>query len=197
VYCDNNPLIYVDVSGKGLGGAPANEDKTGGIGGGAPPGASAGAGAGVATAVGQAVKGFWDWSKDKAGALWQWTKGNAKSLWDGAKEGVKKLIGKVETGVTQEKPIFNFTKTAANHMDEAGRTIPVQTLDNVIKTPMAVVKDPKGATDAMMYYSRMWKNGKLYNVEVLYDKATNTIMHFQYGRNAMGPLKAIPKPNPN
>jgi RHS repeat-associated protein len=91
------------------------------------------------------------------------------------------------------KELFKFTGTAAAHMDEAGRMIPVQTLDDIIKAPMAVVKDPRGATNAMMHYSQMWKNGKLYNVEVLYDNATNTIMHFQYGRDAMGPFLKIPK----
>lgn len=32
-----------------------------------------------------------------------------------------------------------------------------------------------------------------YNLEVLYDKKTNTIMHFKYTREAIGPLLAIPK----
>ncbi|WP_156187507.1 hypothetical protein [Peribacillus loiseleuriae] len=32
-----------------------------------------------------------------------------------------------------------------------------------------------------------------YNLEVLYDKTTNTIYHFEYARKAMGPLPAIPK----
>lgn len=90
------------------------------------------------------------------------------------------------------KELFNFTKTAAAHMGEAGRMIPIQTLDDIIKAPMAIAKDPQG-TSALMHYSRMWKNGKLYNVEVLYDKITNTIMHFKYSRQTMGPLSAIPK----
>ncbi|MBL0743092.1 DUF6443 domain-containing protein [Chryseolinea lacunae] len=99
-----------------------------------------------------------------------------------------------ESGAAQGgRELFNFTKTATAHMDEAGRMIPVQTLDNVIKAPLAVVKDPRSATNAMMHYSQMWKNGKLYNVEVLYDQATNTIMHFKYSNDAMGPLLKIPK----
>ena len=87
---------------------------------------------------------------------------------------------------------FNFTKTAAGHMDDAGRMIPVQILNTIIRTPMKVLKDPQG-TNALMYYSQMWKNGKLYNVEVLYDKSINTIMHFKYTEKALGPLQAIPK----
>ncbi len=69
--------------------------------------------------------------------------------------------------------------------------IPIQILMDIIKAPMAVVKDPRG-TEALMYYSQMSKNGKLYNVEVLYDKVTNTIMHFKYSREAMVPLSLIP-----
>lgn len=75
-------------------------------------------------------------------------------------------------------------------MDDAGRMIPVQTIDDIIKAPLSVVKDPQG-TNALMHYSQMWKNGKLYNAEVLYDKATNTIMHFKYTQKPLGSLPAI------
>jgi RHS repeat-associated protein len=94
--------------------------------------------------------------------------------------------------VTKGKTLFNFTKTAGAHMDEVGRMIPVQTLDDIIKAPTHVLKDPQG-TKALMHYSQMWKNGKLYNVEVLYNKASNTIMHFKYTQKGLGPLQAIPK----
>lgn len=72
------------------------------------------------------------------------------------------------------------------------RSKKVQTLDDIIKYPMQILKDPQG-TNALMYYSQMWKNNKLYNVEVLYDKGANTIMHFKYTQKAIGPLQAIPK----
>ena len=52
------------------------------------------------------------------------------------------------------KELFKFTGTAAKHMDEAGRMIPIQTLDDIIKAPMSVVKDPQG-TKALMHYSQM------------------------------------------
>ena len=78
-------------------------------------------------------------------------------------------------------------------MFEAERRVPMHILDKVVKSPMSVVKDPRGASNSMMHYSQIWKNGKLYNVEVLYDKTTNTIMHFRYGRDSMGSLKKIPK----
>ena len=28
--------------------------------------------------------------------------------------------------------------------------------------------------------TKIWKNGRLYNLEILYDKATNAIWHFKY-----------------
>jgi len=77
-------------------------------------------------------------------------------------------------------------------MTNVDRMIPVQILDDIIQTPMYITKDPQG-TSALMHYSQIFREGKLYNVEVLYDKATNTIMHFEYTRKALGPLLAIPK----
>jgi hypothetical protein len=71
--------------------------------------------------------------------------------------------------------------------------VPIQILDKVIKSPMAVMKDPRSASNAMMHYSQMWKNGKLYNIGVLYDCQVNWIMHFQYTQKTLGPLERIPK----
>ncbi len=65
-------------------------------------------------------------------------------------------------------------------------------MDDIIKHPLHVVKDPQG-TKARMYYSRIWKNGKQYNVEVLYESTENTIMHFEYTPEPLGPLQKIPK----
>ena len=64
-------------------------------------------------------------------------------------------------------------------------------MDDVIKNTKGLA-DPRGSK-ALMHYSTMTKNGKLYNLEILYDKASNSIWHFKYGREAMGPLQAIPK----
>lgn len=52
--------------------------------------------------------------------------------------------------------------------------------------------DPRGAS-ATMYYTTMYKNGKMYNLEVLYDEVTNTVYHFKYVRKARGNLPAILK----
>ena len=55
-----------------------------------------------------------------------------------------------------------------------------------------LLPDPSGSS-ATMYYTTMYKNGKMYNLEVLYDEVTNMVYHFEYARKAMGNLPAIPK----
>ena len=84
-----------------------------------------------------------------------------------------------------------YKRQVDKHMDDPNRAVPAQTLREAIKggTP---VPDPRGSR-AIMYYSQIYINGKKYNFEVLYDKATNTIYHFKYARDALGPLPAVPK----
>ena len=74
--------------------------------------------------------------------------------------------------------LFNFSKAAAKHMENPGRAVPVQILEQTIKGSTGVA-DSEGSR-ALMHTMEMWKNGKAYNLEVLYDKATNSIWHFQY-----------------
>ena len=76
-------------------------------------------------------------------------------------------------------------------MENPGRFVPIQTLQDAIKSTKGVA-DPRGS-NAMMHYTTMTKNGQTYNLEVLYDKATNTVNHFEYTRKAIGNLPAIPK----
>ena len=97
--------------------------------------------------------------------------------------------------VSNKRISYNFSGAAHKHMHETGRRIPVHILDDIIKSPIAVFKDPQDASGAMMYYSRLWRNGKHYNVEVLYDKANNRILHVQYAPEPIGPLNEIPKPH--
>jgi hypothetical protein len=92
---------------------------------------------------------------------------------------------------TSSAEIFSFTNTAWAHMENPGRRVPLQILEDVIENSESF-PDPQG-TNARMYYERIFRNGKAYNLEVLYDNSTNTIMHFEYARKAMGPLEAIPK----
>jgi hypothetical protein len=96
----------------------------------------------------------------------------------------------LETNLNNGKDIFNFTKTTSQRMATKSRMIPIQILKEIIENPLAIAKDPQG-TNALMYYSQMWKDGKLYNVEVLYDKSTNQIMHFLYKQEGLGPLQRI------
>lgn len=68
-------------------------------------------------------------------------------------------------------------------MENAGRYVPVETLRDAIKSTKGVA-DPKGSK-ALMHYTTMYKSGKMYNLEVLYDEVTNTIYHFEYKRKAL------------
>ena len=63
-------------------------------------------------------------------------------------------------------------------MNDSCRFVPVQTLIDAIKhgDPSA---DSQG-TKAIMYTIDLIKNGTSYKLEVLYDKASNTILHFLY-----------------
>jgi hypothetical protein len=92
----------------------------------------------------------------------------------------------------RSKESFNFTETTLKHMNNPKRSLPVSILKNTIKNSKGLL-DPRGGTKALMHYVQITRNRKKYNLEVLYDKATNTIMHFKYSRDAMGPLKEIPK----
>jgi hypothetical protein len=62
-----------------------------------------------------------------------------------------------------------------------------------IEHPMAVIPDPRKMTKANMYYSQTSRNGKLYNIEILYDSIENKISHFMYDSDALGPLEKIRK----
>ena len=86
---------------------------------------------------------------------------------------------------------LNFSNKALEHMKESGRQVPVQVLQDAIRNGQAM-PDPRGS-NATMYYTTMNKNGKMYNLEVLYDETTNTVYHFEYARRAMGNLPAISK----
>ena len=85
----------------------------------------------------------------------------------------------------------NFSNKALEHMGESGRQVPIQTLQDTIRYGEGL-PDPRGSS-ATMYYATMTKNGKPYNLEVLYDKASNTVYHFEYARKAMGNLSQIKK----
>ena len=72
----------------------------------------------------------------------------------------------------------NFTNTTLQRMQNPARFVPISTLTDAIKYGVAK-PDPQGS-QAIMYTIEMFKNGKAYQLEVLYDEATNTIFHFLY-----------------
>lgn len=100
-------------------------------------------------------------------------------------------LANIVADIEKERELFRFTGTAEKHMTEMHRRIPIQILNDIIQAPISIAPDPRGSTNALMYYAKMWKNGKQYNVEVLYDKATNQIMHFLYTNEALGPLPKV------
>jgi hypothetical protein len=88
--------------------------------------------------------------------------------------GVKSIVSALRGG----KELFKFSAKAAQHMSNTGRAVPIQILAQAIKGSKGLA-DPRGSR-ALLHTTEMWKNGKAYNLEVLYDKTTNTIWHFQY-----------------
>ena len=84
---------------------------------------------------------------------------------------------------------LNFGNRASDHMDNPGRSVPVQILQEAIEKGTAM-PDPRGS-DAVMYYIVIHKNGKKYNLEVLYDSKTNTIYHFMYTKEPIGGLPPL------
>ena len=89
--------------------------------------------------------------------------------------------------------MFNFSKAALDHMHEPGRWVPMHLMKEVIEHPISVIPDPRKMTKANMYYSQISRNGKLYNIEILYDSIENKISHFMYDSDALGPLEKIRK----
>lgn len=96
----------------------------------------------------------------------------------------KALAKKLKKGI-------KFSKKAEEHMKETSRFVPIQTLKEAILYGDAYA-DPR-YSGATMYYTTMHKNGKKYNLEVLYDFTTNTILHFKYTHSAIGNLPKILK----
>lgn len=119
--------------------------------------------------------------------------GNASRAADKILDGVEAPKGNMKPfeGGSGIKKTFNFTRKTNLHMNDPARAVPVQTLKDAIAIGKAL-PDPQG-TSATMYYTTIYKNGKLYNFEVLYDQTTNTIMHFKYTSEAIGPLPAVVK----
>ena len=83
---------------------------------------------------------------------------------------------------------LNFTNATLRHMHDPARHVPHHILREAIRFGQSL-PDPRGAAQA--FYMVIFKNGNPYNLKVIYDRATNTVLHFHYTREAMGPLSAI------
>ena len=86
---------------------------------------------------------------------------------------------------------LEFSGTTKKHMDNPKRAVPVEILKDAIAYG-SPAHDPDGS-NATMYYTTMYRNGKKYNLEVLYDSETGMILHFQYTPKAIGNLPKIEK----
>ena len=74
---------------------------------------------------------------------------------------------------------LKFTETTAKRMETASRYVPQEILAEAIKAGKEVV-DPQGVAGTMKYTSEMFRNGKKYELEVIYREVDKTILHFLY-----------------
>lgn len=143
--------------------------------------ATTGFGLGTAMALGSGA--------DLGEALKQGSQSAALGLTSGVMNGLAKGIKSNKENANEQTETSNqnkertspkFSETAAQHQEEPARRVPLQILEEGINSTIGV-PDPQG-TRAMMHYTKMWKNGIEYKLEILYDKKSNTIWHFKYKR---------------
>ena len=101
-----------------------------------------------------------------------------------AQEWVLRTLGIAQTYINQalrlvnEKTI-NFTKTVLNHLSNPDRHVPIKMIIDCIKTGSA--RPDQQGTNAIMYtIDCFYRNGNRYYLEVLFDWATKTVLHFKY-----------------
>ena len=103
-----------------------------------------------------------------------------------AQEWVLRTLGIAQTYINQalrlvnEKTI-NFTKTVLNHLSNRDRYVPIKMIIDCIKTGKAT-PDPQGTKAIMYTIDCFYRNGTKYYLEVLFDWATKTVLHFKYWR---------------
>ena len=100
-------------------------------------------------------------------------------------EKLKQWLG-ASTSVPQN---INFSTTVQQRLEDPSRSVPLHILQDAIRLGQSL-PDPRG-TAAHAYYILISKNGNFYNLQVIYNWATNTIWHFHYTSEALGPLPAI------
>lgn len=86
---------------------------------------------------------------------------------------------------------FRFNRTAALHMYEKARYVPVAFIEQVIRVGKQV-PDKRMPGFIAYYVNNLYVNGKRYNFKVVYNPTTNIIQHFHFQREAIdGILPAI------
>ena len=100
-----------------------------------------------------------------------------------AQEWILKALGLSQIWINQALRLIDaktvrFSQTVLNHLN-GDRPVPIQTLIDAIKSGRAV-PDPQGVANRVMYYCKVWVNGKQYQMEVLVNWATKTIEHYLY-----------------
>lgn len=72
-----------------------------------------------------------------------------------------------------------FTATTAARQAMVARRVPLNILARAIQTGRRMA-DPQAAAGAIKIVSDMYKNGKLYQLEIIYREADKMILHFHY-----------------
>ena len=101
------------------------------------------------------------------------------------------FISNTQRAIVESQAGVKFSDVALSRYLSPARTVNAAELRSAISTtPYA---DPQGAAGYSAYYTTILKNNKAYNLKVVYNEGTNTIVHFHYSRSAMGPLGKIRK----
>ena len=103
--------------------------------------------------------------------------GTVSAIQYASKNDVNLFTGK-EKNTSSKSIEYNFSNTTSEHQEDPGRRVPLNMIDEAIKTGIPS-PDPQG-TGAIMYKITMYRNGKSYTLEVLYNSQTNEIWHFRY-----------------
>ena len=92
-----------------------------------------------------------------------------------------KVVGYLLSGIRIGKVAksLKFTKTAMRRMSDSNRYVPRYILAEAIVTGKRVV-DPQDAKNAIKIVSSMFKSGKKYQLNIIYNKVKKIVMHFHY-----------------
>ena len=103
-----------------------------------------------------------------------------------AQEWALKALGIAQVYINQvlrrvSQNAVHFTQTVLNHLNDPNRKVPVKLLVDCIRYGKAR-PDPQKTRAIMYTITNFYRNGQRYNLEVLFDWFTMTILHFKYWR---------------